>query len=41
MAEVSNRDAQWAEARVRELLRDCVSWLVLCALAELGVVPEP
>jgi hypothetical protein len=38
---MTNNDMSWAQARVRELLRDCVSWALLCALAELGVVPEP
>lgn len=41
MAEVSNRDAAWAEAAVAQLVREAVSWALLCALAELGVVPEP
>ena len=39
--QLSNRDSAWATEKVRPLVRDCVSWLVLCALAELGVVPEP
>lgn len=41
MAEVSNLDAAWAERAVHALIREAVSWLLLCALAELGVVPEP
>lgn len=41
MREVSNRDAAWAAMKVRELLRECVAWLLLCKLAELGVLPEP
>jgi hypothetical protein len=39
--EATNAQMTWATGKVRELLRDCVSWLLLCALAELGVVPEP
>lgn len=39
--EATNEHAAWADAKLRELLRDCVSWALLCALAELGVVPEP
>lgn len=39
--EATNAQMAWAQAKVRELLKDCVSWLLLCALAELGVVPEP
>jgi hypothetical protein len=38
--ETTNDDAAWAEAKVRELLRDCVSWLVLLQLAELGIGPQ-
>jgi hypothetical protein len=32
--------AAWAEAKVRELVRDAVTWLVLLQMAELGVMPR-
>jgi hypothetical protein len=38
--EATNEHAAWADAKVRELLRDCVSWLVLLQLAELGIGPR-
>jgi hypothetical protein len=39
--EATNAQMTWAQAKVRELLRDCVSWALLCALAELGISPPP
>lgn len=39
--ELKNSDSAWAEEKVRELLREAVAWLLLCKLAELGVLPEP
>ena len=33
-------EAAWAETKVADLIRDCVSWLVLLQMAELGLLPE-
>lgn len=38
---VDNESAAWAAAKVSELLRDCVAWLIVLQIAELGVLPEP
>ena len=32
-------DEAWADAKVRELVRDAVAWLLLLQMAELGIVP--
>lgn len=40
MGEVSNRDAAWADAKLRELLRDCIAWTICMQMAELGLKPE-
>ena len=37
--ETTAGDEAWADAKVRELLRDAVAWLLLLQMAELGVVP--
>jgi hypothetical protein len=37
---MNETDAAWADAKVRELLRDAVAWLLLMQMAELGVVPR-
>lgn len=37
---MNETDVAWAEAKVRELLRDAVAWLLLVHMAELGVVPR-
>jgi hypothetical protein len=37
---MNETDAAWAEAKVRELLRDAVAWLLVLQMAELGVVPR-
>lgn len=39
--DLTNRDAAWAEAAVMQLLRECVAWLLLVRLAELGISPPP
>jgi hypothetical protein len=39
--ESTNGDAAWAAAKVRELLREAVAWLLLVQLAELGIGPPP
>jgi hypothetical protein len=38
--EATNEMNAWAEAKVRELLRDAVAWLLLLKMAELGLVPK-
>lgn len=39
--EATNEEAAWAAAKVRELVRDAVAWLLLVQLAELGLAPGP
>ncbi len=39
MNSASNRDAAWASAKVNELIREAVAWLLLAAIAELGIEP--
>ena len=39
--ELDNDSAAWAEAKVADLIRDAVAWLLLMQISELGVLPEP
>jgi hypothetical protein len=39
--EAKNEESAWAEAAVAQLLREAISWVLLCQMAELGLLPEP